>query len=324
MKRRLLLAASNAMLLSVAGAGALPAHAQAIEGPLRLVVGYPPGGASDRAARLVGQALQVRHGINVIVENKPGAGGRLAAQQLRQSTAADNVLMLGNPAVMTIAPLVFKDNGYDPDADFVPVAQVTSYEFAVAVGAQVPVREVSHLIAWLKANPEKAFFGVPATGSLPHFFALMLADRAGLKADVVGYKGSAPLSTELVGGQIPVAIDTLDAVLALHQAGKVRILAVSGRARSPFDKNIPTLKEAGIDLVGTGWNAFFAPKAMPPAKAKALADAIHGVMGDPAVQQRFVAASMEPTARTQADTTAMLKTYQTQWAPVVRRSGYQP
>ncbi|NUZ04256.1 tripartite tricarboxylate transporter substrate-binding protein [Piscinibacter koreensis] len=321
MKRRDLLVASPVLLL---GGLAAPAAAQPLEGTLRLVVGYPPGGASDRAARLVAQALQAKHGINVIVENKPGAGGRLAAQQLRLAGPNDNVLMLGNPAVITIAPLVFKDNGYDVDTDFVPVSQVTSYEFAVAVGAQVPVREVTHLLAWLKANPEKAFFGVPATGSLPHFFALMLADRAGLKADVVGYKGSAPLSTELIGGQIPVAIDTLDAVLALHQAGKAKILAVSGRARTPFDTHIPTLRESGIDLVGTGWNAFFAPRAMPADKVKALARAIHGVMSDAQVQQRFVAASMEPTARTQAETATMLKAYKAQWAPVVQRSGYQP
>ncbi|TWG81853.1 tripartite-type tricarboxylate transporter receptor subunit TctC [Cupriavidus gilardii J11] len=304
-------------------AGAFPVLAQKLDGPLRLLVGYAPGGASDRAARIIGQALQEKYGMTVVVENKPGAGGRLAAQQLKHAGAADNVLMLGNPAVITVAPIVFKDNGYDADADFVPVSHVTSYDFAVVTGAQVPVREMSHLIAWLKANPDKAFFGVPATGSLPHFFALMLGERAGVKGDVVGYKGSAPLSTDLLGGQVPVGVDTLDTVLSLHRSGKLRILAVSGKARSPFARDIPTLKEAGIDLAADGWNTFFASRAMPADKTRMLAGAIQSVMADPAVRQRFVSVSMEPVSRSQEQTVAMLKAYKAQWQPVVRRSGFQ-
>ncbi|KAA0181626.1 ABC transporter substrate-binding protein [Cupriavidus gilardii] len=319
-------AAVAVALLAAGAAGAPAALAQKIEkidGPLRFVVGYAPGGASDRAARIVGQALQAKYGVTVVVENKAGAGGRLAAQQVRHAGPADNVLMLGNPAVMTVAPLVFKDTSYDPDTDFVPVSQVSSYDFAVITGPQVPVREMSHLVAWLKANPGKAFFGVPATGSLPHFFALMLAERAGVKGDVVGYKGSAPLATDMLGGQVPVGVDTLDAVLSLHQSGKLKILAVSGKTRSSFAKDIPTLKEAGIDLAADGWNAFFAPKSMPPEKVKALSAAIHSVMSDAAVQQRFVAANMQPVASTQQQTADMLKAYNAQWQPVVKRSGFQ-
>lgn len=315
---------THAVLAAAMSIACLAAQAQKPEGPLRLVVGYAPGGASDRAARLVGEALQARYGISVIVENKAGAGGRLAAQQLRQASAADNVLMLGNPAVITVAPLVFKDNRYDPEVDFVPVSLVTSYEFGVAVGPQVPVREARHLVAWLKANPEKAFFGVPATGSLPHFFALMLAERASIKADVVGYKGSAPLSVELIGGQIPVAIDTLDALLPLHQRGRLRILALSGKTRSEFDKDIPTLKESGIGLEASGWNAFFAPRSMPAERVQALAQAIQSVMADPAVRKRFTEASMEPMSMSQRETAELLKAYKAQWEPVVKRSGYEP
>lgn len=300
------------------------APAQTLPGPLRLVVGYAPGGASDRAARLLGQALQDRYGINVVVENKPGAGGRLAAQQLKSSRADDNVLMLGNPAVMTVAPIVFKDVNYDPATDFVPVSEVMTYEFAVVVGPQVPVREMSHLIAWLKANPEKAFFGVPATGSLPHFFALMLADRAQTKGEIVGYKGSSPLANALLGGEIPVAVDTVDAVLPLHQAGRVKILATSGKTRSVFDKNIPTLKEQGIDLVADGWNTVYAPKAMPAAKVADYAKAIQTVMADPAVRKQFLAANADPVSTSQQQTAAMIKAYNAQWQPAVQRSGYQP
>jgi len=299
------------------------AQAQKLEGPLTFAVGYAPGGSSDRAARLVADALQSKHGITVVVDNKPGAGGRLVAQQLKLAKASDNVLMIGNPAVMVVAPLVFKDTNYDPHADFQPVAMVTSYEFGVAVGPEVPVKDLAGLTAWLKANPQKAFFGVPATGSLPHFFALMLGGRAGIKADVVGYKGSAPLATDLMGGQVPVAIDTLDALLPLHQGGKLKVLAVSGKDRSQFGPDIPTLKEAGVDLSATGWNAFFAPKAMPAEKVKALGQAIQAAMAEPALRKRFVELTMEPVSTSTEETRELLKAYRAQWEPVVRRSGYQ-
>jgi tripartite-type tricarboxylate transporter receptor subunit TctC len=259
-----------------------------------------------------------------VVENKPGAGGRLAAQQVKAARPGENVLMIGNPAVMVVAPLVFKDAGYDPQRDFVPVASVNEYEFGIAVGAAVPVRELSHLLAWLRANPQQANFGVPATGSLPHFFALMLGEKAGVKAQVIGYRGSGPLTTDLIGGQVPVAVDTFETLLPQHEGGKLRVLAVSGAQRSPYAPDIPTFKESGIDLVATGWNAFFAPASMPAAKVARYAAAIHEVMQDPDTQRRYAQQKMTPVVATQAQTRAMLDAYRAQWAPVVAKSGYQP
>jgi tripartite-type tricarboxylate transporter receptor subunit TctC len=260
----------------------------------------------------------------VLVDNKTGAGGRLAAQQVKTTPPGQNVLMLANPAVMTVAPLVFKDNGYDPDKDFVAVSHVNNYEFAVSVGAAIPVREFSHLLAWLRANPGKANFGVPATGSLPHFFALMVGEKARVEAQVVGYRGSAPLLTDLIGGQVAVAFDTFDTVLPQHEAGKIRILAVSSSNRSPHAPAIPTFKEAGLDLVANGWNAFFSPASMPRDKVEMLAKAIREVMQDPDTVRKFTDLKMDPVASTRAQTQAMLQAFRAQWAPVVRKSGYQP
>ena len=302
----------------------LAAPAQALEAPLRIVVGFAAGGSSDRVARIVGEKLQSKLGIPVVVENKTGAGGRLAAQQVKATPAGQSVLMLANPAVMVVAPLVFKDNGYDAERDFTPVSQVNDYEFGLAVATAVPVRELSHLLAWLRSNPEKANFGVPATGSLPHFFALMTAEKAGVQAQVVGYRGSAPLLTDLIGGQVPVAFDTLDTLLPQAEAGKLRILASSGARRSPWSPSVPTFKEAGLNLSATGWNTFFAPASMPKDKVERLATAIRDVMQDPDTQRKFTEAKMTPVVSTQAQTVAMLKAYRAQWAPVVQKSGYQP
>jgi tripartite-type tricarboxylate transporter receptor subunit TctC len=303
---------------------AFAAQAQPLTPPLRIVVGFAPGGATDRVARIVAEKLQEKLGIAVIVDNKTGAGGRIAAMQVKAATPGQDMLLLGNPAMMVVAPLVFKDTAYDPERDFVPVSHVNNYEFGVAVGPAVPVRELTHLLAWLRANPAQANFGVPATGSLPHFFALMMGDKAKVHAQVVGYRGSAPLLADLLGGQVPVGVDTFETQLPQHQAGKIRILAVSGASRSPLAPDIPTFKEAGLDLVATGWNAFFAPASMPKAKVDLLSNAIHEVMLDADTQRKFTAQQMTPVASTQAQTRAMLKAFRAQWAPVVQKSGYQP
>ncbi|RYY89431.1 MAG: ABC transporter substrate-binding protein, partial [Comamonadaceae bacterium] len=215
-----------AAALTFAATGAIAQQAAALEGgPLHLVVPYPAGGTSDRAARLLGEAIAPKLGVPVIVENRVGAGGRLAAQQVYKDTSGQNLVLLANPATMMVAPLVFKDNGYDPDKDYVALSQVTSYDFGIAVSSAVPVREFGHLRAWMQANQDKVAAGVPATGSLPHFFALMLGDKMKLTMPVVGYKGSAPLMNDLMGGHVPIAFDTLDALEPLQKTGKLRILA---------------------------------------------------------------------------------------------------
>lgn len=318
--RRMLIATAIATL----GTAALPALAQPLEGTLRLMVPYAPGGSSDRAARLVADKLAPQLGVNVIVENKPGAGGRLAAQALKNMRADDNVLLLANPAIMVVAPLVYKDVGYDPDKDFQAVSTVTKYEFGVAVGSAVPVRELGHLFAWLRSNPEKANFGVPATGSLPHFFGLMVSEQAKVSGQIVGYKGSAPLINDLLGGQIPVAFDTLDTLLPHNDGGKLRILATSGDKRSLFSPHIPTFTEAGLKLSADGWNAFFAPASMPAARVALLSKAIAVAMQDAATQKRFTDSKLEPVSTSAEQTSAMIKAFRAQWAPVVQKSGYQP
>jgi tripartite-type tricarboxylate transporter receptor subunit TctC len=316
-------------LAALAGAGALAlapsARAQApkLDGPLKIVVGYAPGGAADRAARFVADALKDRIGVPVIVENRTGAGGRLSAQLVKATPPDQNVLLIGNPAINVVAPLVAQNVGYDPLKDFVPVSMVTRYDFAVAVGPAVPVREFTHLLAWLRANPEKANFGVPATGSLPHFFALMIGDAAKVKAEVVGYRGSAPLATDLLGGQVPVAVDTLDALLPLHEAGKLRILAVGSEARLPGAPSLPTLKESGLPVVADGWSVLFAPASMPAAEVQAIAREVEAAMRDPALQQRFRASKMEPTSTSQQQTARMLEAYRAKWEPVIRASGFR-
>jgi tripartite-type tricarboxylate transporter receptor subunit TctC len=259
----------------------------------------------------------------VIVENRTGAGGRISAQYVKTTPADQNVLLVANPAIDVVAPLVAANVGYDPQRDFVPVSMITRYDFAVAVGQAVPVREMSHLLAWLRANPEQANFGVPATGSLPHFFALMIGDAAAIKAQVIGYRGSAPLATDLIGGQIPVAVDTFDALIGLHEAGKVRILAVGANARLADAPTIPTIKESGLALVADGWNALLAPASMSTANVQLIARAVEASMKEPALNEKLRAAKMIPVSASQAQTVRTLADYRAKWEPVIKASGFR-
>ncbi|WP_431509128.1 tripartite tricarboxylate transporter substrate-binding protein [Variovorax sp. DAIF25] len=319
-RRRL---AACCLALAIGGVLA-PAQAQSLESPLTLVVGYAPGGSTDRIARLIAERLGPKLGVAVTVENRAGEGGRLAAKQLRRSAATENVLMLGNPAVMVVAPLVFKDAGYDPDKDFVPVTQVSSYDFALAVGQKLQLDRAMFLVGRLWAHPEEAIFGVPATGSLPHFFGLMVGDALSVQPQIKGYGGSAPLAADLTGGSLPIAIDTLDSLYAQHVAGKIRILAVSGKKRASFAPSLPTFREAGMKIDADGWNTFFAPSSMPPAKVQLLAAKIREVMQDPGLQKAADALYITPVVSSNAETVQMLKAYRQQWEPVVRRSGFAP
>ena len=311
-KRLMLAALLSTSLLSITGV-------QAQDNNLRLIVPYPPGGSTDLAARIVANELQTRLGSNVVVENMVGAGGRLAMQNIKRMPADANVLVIANPALITVAPLVFKNTGYDPDADFQALSQVSIYEFGVAVGTAVPVREFPHMMAWIKANPEKANFGVPATGSLPHFFALMVNKATNTNSPVIGYKGSAPLNTDLMGGHVPVAIDTVDTMLPLHIAGKIKILGTSGEKRSV--PTIPTLKESGFNIAATGWNVIFAKSSMPADKAARIAKEVAAIMQLPAVRDKFIAAKAEPISSTQQQTKDMLSKFKAQWQPVIQQSG---
>lgn len=311
-KRLMLAALLSTSLLSITGV-------QAQDNNLRLIVPYPPGGSTDLAARIVANELQTRLGSNVVVENMVGAGGRLAMQNIKRMPADANVLVIANPALITVAPLVFKSTGYDPDADFQALSQVSIYEFGVAVGTAVPVREFPHMMAWIKANPEKANFGVPATGSLLHFFALMVNKATNTNSPVIGYKGSAPLNTDLMGGHVPVAIDTVDTMLPLHLAGKIKILGTSGEKRSV--PTIPTLKESGFNIAATGWNVIFAKSSMPADKAARIAKEVAAIMQMPAVRDKFINAKAEPISSTQQQTKDMLSKFKAQWQPVIQQSG---
>ncbi len=306
-------------LCAMASALALSTQTAAQDNTLRLIVPYPPGGTSDQAARILAAELQPKLGTPVIVENIVGAGGRVAMQQIKRMPNDANVLVLVNPALMVIAPLVFNNIGYEPDTDFVPVSQVTRYEMGVAVAASHEAKSMADLNRWIKTNGAKATFGVPATGSIPHFFALMVSQAAGAEVPVIGYKGSAPLVNDMLGGHVPVAIDALDTLLPQHEGGKARILATSGGTRSV--KDVPTLKEQGLNLEADGWNIFYAKNTLPADRLARYAKEISALMATPAIREKFVNLKMDPVSADREKTTATVNGFKSLWVPVIKKAG---
>lgn len=304
-----------ACLLSLAGLA--PVAAQ--DNTLRVIVPYPPGGASDSSARIIATELGQRLKRTVVVENRVGAGGRIAMQHMRALPAEADALVFVNPALMTLVPNLVSQPGYDAEADFQPVSQVSQYQFVLAVPANHPATTVQALLDWIRANPEKGNFGVPANGSIPHFFALMIGEAAKVKSTVIGYKGSAPLATDLIGGHINIAVDTLDSMVAHHQAGRLRILATSAERR--ILDSVPTLKEAGLPLSATGWNAAYAKASMPSERVALYSREIAAIMQQPEVREKFVQMKAEPISADAARTRATVEAFKAQWVPVIRASG---
>ncbi|HYF18530.1 MAG TPA: tripartite tricarboxylate transporter substrate-binding protein, partial [Ramlibacter sp.] len=280
--RRQLLAAAGGL----AAAAAAPAFAQA-DRPLRLLVGFPAGVAVDVVSRIVADRMKDELKRTIVVDNKPGAGGRLAAELLKNAPADGSTLMVAPIFVPVLAPLVFNKLGYNPETDFTPVGKVCDFGFALAVPASSPARDLMEYAAALKANPQLGTFGSPAAGSLPHFFGVMIGESLGVDMVHAPFNGGAALQSAVLGGHVPAGIDVVFEWLQNARAGKVRVLATSGAARSPVMPEVPTFREQGFaDIVGQSWMGMYAPPRTPADAVEAFNRALNRVLALPEVKER--------------------------------------
>ena len=286
-------------LLAAAVGLALALCANAQNGPVRILVGFPPGGESDIVARLLVDRMRRSLGVPVIVENKPGANGTLAAEMLKNSAPDGRTLMIAPIAVTVFAPLTHSKLRYDPAKDFAPVSLVANFQMALAVGPGSPAKTLHEYIAWARSNPAQATYGVPLAGGPTHFFGVMLARSTGLDLTVVPYKGSAPFVNDLLGGQVPAGITVLSQLLKHHEAGKLRILGTSGSQRSSMAPDVPTFKEQGFTaLEGTGWQAFYTRAGTPQSTVDRLSRAIVSAIKSPEIASRLLEIGLEPVGST--------------------------
>ena len=296
--------------------------------PIKLLVGFPAGGGTDAIARHLAQGLQQELGRNVLVENKPGAGGQIAAQALKVARPDGNTLFVSNSHTMAMIPLTVLNPGFDPARDFAPVGLVAINPDLMAVSTVLLGNQVSGLrvlAQWAKANPDKASVGVPAPASAPDFAVGIVGHALGTDLVSAPYRGDAPIVQDLVAGQIAAGIGSVAAMLPQAQAGKLRIVAVNGTRRLPQLPDVPTYAEQGIkgyeEVIFT---AVYAPAGMSPALLQRYNRAISKVVKSAEFGQKMDALGVIPASSTPAQLGARLQATRAAWSQMVQNAGYQP
>ncbi len=271
--------------------------------PIRIVVVFPPGGSSDIVARVLAEALSTRMNARVVVDNRPGAGGTLGAQHVAQQPADGTTLLLSNTAPITSSPPIYPNAGYDPVRGFTHIAYIGATPLVVVANrAQVPATDMAGLIAWVKAQRTPPGYGSSGAGSVAHIAGTLFERQTGAALTHVPYRGSAPMQADLLGGNIPLAFDTLPQNVDHIREGRLRAFAVTARAREPMAPDVPTTAEAGLpDLLVENWLGLSAPAGLPPAIVERLNAETNAAMQTDAVRQRLVEHGIAHRAMTPAE-----------------------
>lgn len=321
MQRRRLLGAT-ATALGVACTG-LPLRRARAQAPIRLLVGFAPGGAADVAARAMAEALRVA-GHPVVVENKVGAGGRIATDALLAAASDGNTLLFTPSTNLTLYPHVYRDLRYSLQ-DFAPLGTVCEMDFGFAVGASSPARDIKEFLAMAKSDPRLAAYGTPGTGTIMHFQGTMLARAAGVPLTHIPYKGGSLALTDTMGGVLPLLVTTLPNLIPMHKSGKIRILVTSGSAVSPDLPDVPTLASQGYPgLTMAEYFVMLARAGTDPARGAALSEAMAAAVSAPAFRQTMKQLYFTPGAPTSPALSDRLRQDDAFWANEVRASGYTP
>lgn len=304
-------------------------HAQAQDKPvIRFLVGFPPGGSTDTVARVLADKMSVVLKQTIIVENKAGAGGRLAAQTLKTSAADGLTYMIAPNATPVFQTLLYPPEvlKYDMLKDFAPVGVVVSYPLALAVGQQTGVKTAKDYVAWVKANAKGGSFGTAGAGGHTHFSGIQLGKAIGVDLQVVPYRGNGPLVIDLLGGQVPAGIMTAGDILPNQKSGKVHVVGVFGAQRSPLLPDVPTFKEQGIHIdTGDAWTGMWAPANTPSDKLAQMQNALKYALALPEVRDTLInKATLNPDFRPAEDMDRLQRKELAYWGPVIKATGFTP
>ena len=293
-------------------------------GTLRIIVGFPPGGGTDVIARIVADKLKVPFAAAVIVENKPGAAARASVDFVKNAEPDGRTLLFTPDFPITVYPHSFRTLSYDPLRDLVPIASAAKSMLTYSVGPEVPasVTSLAAFVDWCKANPARAVYATTAAGGTPHFVGVMLANAAGIAMQPVHYRGGAPALQDLIGGHVPASVNPISETLSFAQSGTIRILGVTGSARSPFLPNVPTMREQGFDVVVEGWLGTFAPARTPAAIVRALGDAIGAASRAPDMAANLARFGNVPAFEPPEQFAATVRADLERWGPIVKASGF--
>ncbi|MDK2660769.1 tripartite tricarboxylate transporter substrate-binding protein [Cupriavidus consociatus] len=323
--RHLLALVAVAVLAANPACAQSPAATGSATTPLRLVVGFPPGGALDTLARALADQLRLAGMGTVIVENRPGASTRISIDAVKRSQPDGRTVLLSSNAPMVIFPMTYRRLDYDVDRDFIAVAQLAEVPTVISAGADRPYKTLREYVNWVRANPSQGSIGLTSLGGTLHFAILGMGRTVGVALRPVAYKGGAPLVTDLVGGHVPLATDALASQLELYRAGKIRILAVSGTHRNPALPDVPTAREEGIDAFdhANATYSAFVPAGTPPEAVQRLERAFVAAMQKPQMKVLLSRVGLEATGLPGATVTRTLHAEREFWRPLVQASGFR-
>jgi len=281
------------LLALVALAAPLGARAQSYPSkPIRMIVPYPPGNAADILPRLIGPKVSERLGQQIVVENRAGASGQIGLELLTHAAADGYTLGVGQGGNLAVAPHTYKKIPYDPLKDFVPVVLLATNYLGLVANLDAPFKSVREMIDWAKAHPGKLAYASNGEGSFPHLGFELLGAMAGFKFTHVPYKGSAQIVTDLMGGQVQVAMESFTSTVSQVRAGRLRILAITNNARDPAQTGAPTVAETvpGYDM--RGWFGVVAPAGTPRAAIQRLNEEFNRAMQAPEIREKMVASGL--------------------------------
>lgn len=308
---------------TVLALGALPfaAAAQTPARPqtLRIVVPFPPGGGTDILARLFGEHLTQRLGVTVVVENRAGAGGVIGSDVVARAAPDGGTIVFGTSSSHGIAPGLNRNMPHDVVVDFTPIALIAVNPFVLVVHPDVPARSVADLVAHVRANPGRLSYASSGNGTTPHLAAEMFLSMAGLRMVHVPYRGSQAAQPDLVSGRVQLMFDSTTTAVAQANAGRLRALAVTSRARLSALPDVPTMQEAGITgYEAVGWFAAFGPRGLPADIVTRMNAAMNEIAMLPDVRQRLTALGAEPLPMTPAELAAFQRDEVRKWGDIIR------
>jgi tripartite-type tricarboxylate transporter receptor subunit TctC len=293
------------------------------ERTMKIWIGFPPGGSADTIARVLAEKMRVSLGQNVVVDNKPGAAGRLILGELKRMPPDGQNLVLSPSGAMVIAPWLYSNLPYDPIKDFTPISRIVTFDFAVTAGPGAPAGDLKTILAWMKANPAKANYATSGAGTVPHFAGLLLSQAAGVPLTHIAYKGGAPAAQDLIGGQVPLMVDTASETLEHHKSGKVRIVAVTGEARNRALPDVPTLKEAGINSTADAFFGLYGPPGMPADVVARIDRAVADALKAPEIQERIYGFGLVPNHASGPQLAVTQAEHLKKWETPIKASGFK-
>ena len=294
-------------------------------GPVKVLVGFPPGGGTDAIARILADKLKDQLGVPVVVENKAGAGGQIAAQALKAAAPDGNTVFLSHDHTISVLPLVVKNPGFEPARDFVAVAGFATFVNALAVSGGTPAKSVNDYSAWVRsAGGGKGTVGVPAPASVPEFLVKVIGEKYKLDLNSAPYRGSAPMMADMLGNQIAAGVASVPDFIENHKAGKIRVVAVMGGARQAVMPDVPTFAELGLaGFEDIPYYGYFAPAGTPKAVIDRFSEALAKVLTQPDVRSQLTAMGLAVGHMPPDQLASRERAYAQTWARVIKASGFQ-